>query len=68
MGFQVIISIGFDGEGFWVKKSSQEPFEIAIFAWNSGIEAILALLTNFLTKITPKFPQIRTDHVVGPHM
>ena len=53
---------------FLSKKSSQEPFEIAIFAWNSGIEAVLALLTNFFTKITPKFPQIRTDHVVGPHM
>ena len=52
---------------FESKKALQSYLKIANLAWNSGFEAILALLPNFFTKITPKCPQIRTGHVVGPH-
>ena len=55
------------GRFFESKKALQSHLKITILAWNSGFEAVLALLTNFFTKITPKCPQIRTGHVVGPH-
>ena len=44
MGFQVIISKGFDGEGFGVeKKALQSSLKIDIFAPKSGFEAVLTL-------------------------
>ena len=52
---------------FESKKALQSYLKIAVLAWNSGFEAVLALLTNFFTKITPYCPQIRTGYVVGPH-
>ena len=40
---------------------------LAVFTQNSVFEAVLALQTNFFTKISLKIPPMMIGHVVGPH-
>lgn len=49
------------------KKAPWITLKIATLAPNSGLEAGLAVLTHFYTKLAPKRPNMMALHVAGPN-